>query len=104
MFSQLPTVFALRFTQNSLQIGQRPATRFRTGKAWSNTGMQSKKSLGPVANIDRGRSGSSKGGMLVLLHELLLSDITFWIAFSLSSVSHLKEEDYAASPTFLGRG
>ena len=73
MFSQLPPVFAFRFTQDPLQIGQRSVTRLRTGKAWSNTGMQSKKGLGSAADIGGGRPGSGEGGMLILLHDLFLS-------------------------------
>jgi hypothetical protein len=72
MFSQLPPVFALRFTQDALQIGQRPATRFRTGKACSNTSIQVKKGLDPTADIGGGRSASATDGLLILLHDLLL--------------------------------
>jgi hypothetical protein len=60
--------------------------------------MQTQKSLGPTADIGGGCFRSGQGGILVLLQDLLLSDIAFWIAFSLSRVSHLKEEDYALSP------
>jgi hypothetical protein len=62
--------------------------------------MQTQKSLGPTADLGRSSFDAGQGGMLVLLQDLLLSDITFWIAFSVSRVSHLKEEDYAAFPIF----
>ena len=38
--------------------------------------METKKGLDPVTDIGRGRLGSDEGDMLVLLHFLLLLDIT----------------------------
>jgi hypothetical protein len=72
VFSSLPAIFACCVAEDSLQIGQRPATRLRTGKAWSNTSMQVKKGLDPTADIGGGRSASATGGVLILLHDLLL--------------------------------
>src|SRR2546421_9963917 len=38
--------------------------------------METEKGLHPATNIGRGRSGSGERGMLVLLHFLLLFDVT----------------------------
>jgi hypothetical protein len=62
--------------------------------------MQTEKSLSPTADIGRDCFDPGQGDMLILLQDLLLSASAFWIAFSLSRVSHLKGEAYAASPTF----
>jgi hypothetical protein len=69
----LPTVFALRFTHYSLQIGQRPPTWLRASKARSNTSTQTQKALGPTADISGSRSACDTWVLLLLLHELLLS-------------------------------
>jgi hypothetical protein len=85
VFSQLPAIFSGRFTQNPLQVSQRPATRLGTGKAGGNTRMQMRKRLDPVTDIGRGRPGSGACGMLILLQLLLLSASALWF-----SVSHLQ--------------
>ena len=43
--------------------------------------------------VGRGCFDAGQGGMLVLRQYLLFSASAFWIACSLSRVSHLKEED-----------
>src|SRR5579872_2994049 len=39
LFGQLPAIFARRFTQEALQIGQDPTTRLWAGEMRSNAGM-----------------------------------------------------------------
>ena len=46
--------------------------------------------LRPLHDLGRGRLGSGEGGMLVLLHELLLSCETSAVGIRTNSVSHLK--------------
>jgi hypothetical protein len=46
-----------------------------SGKALGEALMQTKKGLDPATDIGRGRLGSGEGGMLVLLHLLLLLDV-----------------------------
>ena len=72
MFGSLPAVFAGCFAQNPLQVGQNPAMWLWSGKARGEALMQTKKGLDPATDIGRGRLGSGEGGMLVLLHLLLL--------------------------------
>ena len=45
MFGQLPAVFAFRCTQYASQIGKHTPTRFWSGKAGSNAGMQLRQGL-----------------------------------------------------------
>jgi hypothetical protein len=80
MFGQLPPIFALRVTQDALQVRQRPAARLCTSKAWGNPGMQTKQGLDPATDIGGGRGLVSVCGMVILLHLLLLSEHTFWLA------------------------
>jgi hypothetical protein len=79
MFSQLPAVFSGNVTQDPLQKGQGSAMRLGTGKAWGKTGMEMEKLLSPTANVASACPGSGEGGMLVLLHFLLLVDGPLWI-------------------------
>jgi len=96
VFSSLPAVFARRFTQDALQVGQRPATRFWASKAGGKTSMQMKKGLDPATDIGRGRPGSGEGGMLILLHDLLLSREVSERSIHLYRVSHLKGKVHEA--------
>jgi hypothetical protein len=73
VFSQLPAVFARRLTHDALQIGQCSATRLGTDKTRGDTAMQVYKALDPTTDISRGRSVSTTGGLLIWLHEVLLS-------------------------------
>jgi hypothetical protein len=68
--------FARRFAQNPLQISQHSAMRLWSGKTWGEALMETKKGLDPVTDSARGRLGSGEGDRLVLLHFLLLLDIT----------------------------
>src|SRR6266700_304696 len=88
MFSQLPAVFARYLTQNPFQIGQRPAAWLGASKAWSNTSMQVNQSLNPTTDIGGGRSISTTGDMLIVLHDLLLFHEHVLRMFCPSSMSH----------------
>jgi hypothetical protein len=92
VFSQVPAIFALDATDESLQIGQRPAARFWSGKARSNPGMQMRESLSPSHNFVRGRLGAGEGDMLVLLHDLLLSRVVSECGLHPYRVSQVKEK------------
>ncbi len=73
LLGQLPPIFALDGTQQTLQVAECPTAGFRPGKTGSNPGMQLAEGLGPVHDVSEARSGSHRYGMLVLLHGLLLS-------------------------------
>lgn len=92
MFSQLPTVLSGDVTQDPLQVGQHPATWLWSGKARGQTGMQTSKFLRPMADIDRGRSGSVEGDMLVVLHGLLLSSEVAEDGCYIHSVPHERKK------------
>ena len=73
VFGQLPAIFALDATEQTLQIAERPASGFWPGKARGNPAMQLAESLCPVHEVSERRSGSYRYGMLLGLHGLLLS-------------------------------
>jgi len=54
MFGQLPAIFALDGTEQSLQVEQRPTTRFWSGKARGKTSMQLGQGLTPLGKVGRG--------------------------------------------------
>src|SRR5512135_244637 len=90
VFGQLPPIFALRVTQDALQVSQRPAERLWTSKAWSNAGMQTRKALEPATDIGGRRGLVNACDMVILLHLLLLSASALWFA-----VSHLQSVIFA---------
>src|SRR2546421_7454717 len=101
VFSQLPAVFAGRFTQDALQIRQCPPTWLRSGKTGGNAGMQMEKLLDPTANIGGGRPGFGACGTLVLLHVLLLLDVNLWVlVLHLQSVTSERRRTWSFSSAF----
>src|SRR5436309_1016982 len=58
--------------------------------------MQIKKGLNPATDLGRGRPGSGEGGMLILLHDLLLSREVSERSIHLYRVSHLKGKVHEA--------
>src|SRR6266480_865705 len=92
MFSQLPSILAFDGTEDALQIGQRPPTRFRSRKTRRNAGMQTRERLCPTADFAGGRPRSTWGGMLVMLHDLLLLAVMLEALLFSSSMSHRQED------------
>ncbi len=102
LFRQLPAVFAGRVAQNPLQVSQYTTPWFGTGKAWGKTGVQTTKALDPPTDIRGGRLGSSKSGLVVWFHLLLLRDGTFHVQGFPYRLPHLEEKDGPFFNTFSG--
>jgi hypothetical protein len=90
MLGQVPAIFALAGTQQALQVRQGTTTRFWSGKASGNPGMQLGEQMRPLYNLGRGRLGSGEDDMLGLLHDFLLSGETSAVGSRTNRVSHLK--------------
>ncbi len=67
VFGQLPAIFAFNAAQDPLQISQGTTTRFCSGKAGSNAGMQLTEGVCPLHDLGRGRFRFNRGDMLVVL-------------------------------------
>ena len=89
LLGQLPAVFALDRAQEALQVQKRSMTRFRAGKARGQAAMQVGEFKRPGRHMRRGRLEASKGDMLGLLHDLLLSDRTSVVDSCINSMSYL---------------
>src|SRR5258708_39500488 len=85
-----PSIYTLAGSQQTMQVRISTTTRFRTGKTRGNPDMYLGEFLRPLHDLGRGRLGSGEGGMLVLLHELLLSCETSAVGSYTNKVSHLK--------------
>src|SRR6266566_2188439 len=96
MFSQLPAILAFNGTENALQIGQCAPTRFRSRKTRRNAGMETDERLCPTADFAGGRPRSKWGGMLVMLHDLLLLAVMLEALLFSSSMSHRQEDVHEA--------
>ena len=96
LFSQLPAILAFNGTEDTLQIGQCPPTRFRSRKTRRNAGMETDERLCPTADFAGGRPRSKWGGMLMMLHDLLLLVVLLEVLLFFSSMSHRQEDVHEA--------
>jgi hypothetical protein len=104
VFGQLPAIFAGRVTQDALQVTEHPAAWFRSGKARGDTSMHMAEGLCPAADIAGGRSRPKWGGMLGMLHDLLLLDGLLEVRLFSSSVSHEQVDVHEAFSGLLRLG
>src|SRR5713101_1310024 len=96
MFGQLPAIFALDGTEQSLQVEQRPPTRFWSGKARGKTSMQLGKGLTPLGNVGRGCLCFTWWSRVRMLHFPLLSLGHLCVVFSsIQSATWEREDDEA---------
>jgi hypothetical protein len=72
LFGQLPAIFARRFTQEALQIGQDTTTGLWAGEMRSNASMQARQFVRPLHHLSHRRLDGLWYGKGVRLHSLLL--------------------------------